>query len=74
MILKAYWLTDSLWIRWLHKYQSHGECIMAEELKMTEKPTCACEAAIIGLYACSGGSNVGQKANRERKDYVYRRN
>ncbi|KXS35184.1 MULTISPECIES: putative zinc-binding protein [Methanohalophilus] len=37
---------------------------MVEELKMTEKPTCACEAAIIGLYACSGGSNVGQMANK----------
>ncbi|ADE36788.1 putative zinc-binding protein [Methanohalophilus mahii] len=37
---------------------------MTEELKMAEGPTCACEAAIIGLYACSGGSNVGQMANR----------
>jgi len=37
---------------------------MTEELKMAEGPACACEAAIIGLYACSGGSNVGQMANR----------
>jgi hypothetical protein len=36
-ILKARWLTDSVWIKWLHKYQSHGELIMTEELKMTER-------------------------------------
>ncbi|WP_242492485.1 putative zinc-binding protein [Methanolobus psychrotolerans] len=37
---------------------------MAEELKMAEEVKCACEAAIIGLYACAGGSNVGQMANK----------
>lgn len=37
---------------------------MAEELKMVEREKCACEAAIIGLYACVGGSNVGQMANK----------
>ncbi|TGC10753.1 zinc-binding protein [Methanolobus halotolerans] len=31
---------------------------------MTEGVKCACEAAIIGLYACAGGSNVGQMANK----------
>ena len=31
---------------------------------MTEKPTCACEEAIIGLYVCSGISDVGQMANK----------
>ncbi|WP_462272252.1 hypothetical protein [Methanohalophilus sp.] len=31
---------------------------------MTEKPTCACEAAIIGLYICSGSSDVGQMPNK----------
>lgn len=25
---------------------------------------CACETAIIGIYACAGGSNVGQMSNR----------
>ncbi|OJH49273.1 putative zinc-binding protein [Methanohalophilus portucalensis] len=37
---------------------------MTEELKVTEKPTCACEAAIIGLYVCSGIFDVGQVANK----------
>ncbi|MDP2218073.1 MAG: putative zinc-binding protein [Methanolobus sp.] len=37
---------------------------MAEELKITQGVKCACEAAIIGLYACAGGSNVGQMANK----------
>jgi Uncharacterized conserved protein len=37
---------------------------MAEELKMAEGVKCACEAAIIGLYACAGGSNVGQMSNK----------
>ncbi|WP_235856180.1 putative zinc-binding protein [Methanolobus halotolerans] len=37
---------------------------MAEETRMTEGVKCACEAAIIGLYACAGGSNVGQMANK----------
>jgi uncharacterized metal-binding protein len=31
---------------------------------MVETVKCACEAANIGLYACSGASNVGQMANR----------
>jgi len=31
--LKALWLIDSVWIKGLHKYQSHGELIMTEELK-----------------------------------------
>ncbi|MFA0822856.1 MAG: putative zinc-binding protein [Methanomethylovorans sp.] len=31
---------------------------------MEETVKCACEAANIGLYACSGASNVGQLANR----------
>ena len=37
---------------------------MAEEIKMAEGVKCACEAAIVGLYACAGGSNVGQMANK----------
>ena len=37
---------------------------MAEKLKMTQGAKCACEAAVIGLYACAGGSNVGQMANK----------
>jgi uncharacterized metal-binding protein len=36
---------------------------MVGEIKMAEAVKCACEAANIGLYACSGGSNVGQMAN-----------
>ncbi len=31
---------------------------------MAEGVKCACEAAIVGLYACAGGSNVGQMANK----------
>lgn len=31
---------------------------------MAETVKCACEAANIGLYACSGASNVGQMANK----------
>lgn len=37
---------------------------MAGEIKMAEGVKCACEAAIVGLYACAGGSNVGQMANK----------
>ncbi|WP_407354912.1 putative zinc-binding protein [Methanolobus sp. WCC5] len=37
---------------------------MAEDIKIAEGVKCACEAAIIGLYACAGGSNVGQMANK----------
>ncbi len=37
---------------------------MAGELKTAEGAKCACEAAVIGLYACAGGSNVGQMANK----------
>jgi uncharacterized metal-binding protein len=40
---------------------------MAEDIKMAKiakTAKCACEAAFVGLYACSGGSNVGQMANR----------
>ncbi|WP_370575885.1 putative zinc-binding protein [Methanomethylovorans sp.] len=37
---------------------------MAEKVKMAEGAKCACEAANIGLYACSGASNVGQMANQ----------
>ena len=37
---------------------------MTGEVKMAEGAKCACEAAIIGLYACAGGSNVGQMANK----------
>ena len=37
---------------------------MAEEIKMAEGVKCACEASIVGLYACAGGSNVGQMANK----------
>ncbi|MDG6242994.1 MAG: putative zinc-binding protein [Methanolobus sp.] len=37
---------------------------IAEDIKMTEGVKCSCEAAIIGLYACAGGSNVGQMANK----------
>lgn len=37
---------------------------MAGEVKMAEGVKCACEAANIGLYACSGASNVGQMANK----------
>lgn len=38
--------------------------VMAGEIKMAEGVKCACEAAIVGLYACAGGSNVGQMANK----------
>jgi uncharacterized metal-binding protein len=31
---------------------------------MAETVKCACEAADIGIYACSGASNVGQMANK----------
>ncbi|MCC7576658.1 MAG: zinc-binding protein [Methanomethylovorans sp.] len=31
---------------------------------MTEGVKCTCEAAIVGLYACAGGSNVGQMTNK----------
>ncbi|WP_321420711.1 putative zinc-binding protein [uncultured Methanomethylovorans sp.] len=41
---------------------------MAEEIKMAGGVKCACEAAIVGLYACAGGSNVGQMANRVAVD------
>jgi uncharacterized metal-binding protein len=34
---------------------------MAEDIKMAK---CACDAAFVGLYACSGGSNVGQMTNK----------
>jgi len=44
--------------------QNNEGHVMAEELKMTQGVKCACEAAIIGLYACAGGSNVGQMANK----------
>ena len=37
---------------------------MAEEIKMAEGVKCACEASIVGLYACAGGSNVGQMSNK----------
>jgi len=37
---------------------------MTGEVKMAEGVKCACEAAILGLYACAGGSNVGQMANK----------
>ena len=37
---------------------------MAGEVKMAERAKCACEAVIVGLYACAGGSNVGQMANK----------
>lgn len=37
---------------------------MAETVKIAEATKCACEAANIGLYACSGASNVGQIANQ----------
>ena len=37
---------------------------MAETVKIAEAAKCACEAANIGLYACSGASNVGQIANQ----------
>ena len=37
---------------------------MGGEIKMAEGVKCACEAAIVGLYACAGGSNVGQMANK----------
>jgi uncharacterized metal-binding protein len=37
---------------------------MAGEIKMAEGVKCACEAANVGLYACAGGSNVGQMANK----------
>ena len=37
---------------------------MAGEIKMAEGVKCACEAAIVGLYACAGGSNVGHMANK----------
>jgi uncharacterized metal-binding protein len=37
---------------------------MADEVKMAGTVRCACEAAVVGLYACSGGSNVGQMANK----------
>lgn len=37
---------------------------MVDGLKMAEGVKCACEAANIGLYACSGASNVGQIANQ----------
>ncbi len=37
---------------------------MEGEIKMAEGVKCACEAAIVGLYACAGGSNVGQMANK----------
>lgn len=37
---------------------------MAGEVKMTEGVKCTCEAAIVGLYACAGGSNVGQMTNK----------
>lgn len=37
---------------------------MAGEVKMAEGVKCACEAANVGLYACSGASNVGQIANQ----------
>jgi uncharacterized metal-binding protein len=37
---------------------------MPEVFKMSEGVKCACEAANVGLYACAGGSNVGQMANK----------
>lgn len=37
---------------------------MTEELKVTEKPTGACKAAIIELYVFSDISYVGQMANK----------
>ncbi len=37
---------------------------MTGEVKMAEGGKCAFEAANIGLYACSGASNVGQIANK----------
>ena len=41
---------------------------MVGEIKMAEGVKCACEAAIVGLYACAGGSNVGQMANKVAVD------
>ncbi|AGB49155.1 hypothetical protein Metho_0913 [Methanomethylovorans hollandica DSM 15978] len=37
---------------------------MAGEIKMADGVKCACEAAIVGLYACAGACNVGQMANK----------
>lgn len=42
---------------------------MAEDITTVKSATtkaakCACEATITGLYACAGGSNVGQMANK----------